>query len=63
MMDLQESNYVDDFHAKIFASLVYQTTAKAKIETDPEKAFILSDFSYDLVRMVSSGINLLKNGA
>ena len=58
MMDLQ-SNYADNLQVKAFAPLIYQATAQAKVEKNIEKAFNLSDFSYDLVRIVTGGVRLM----
>ncbi len=58
MMDLQ-STYVDNLQVRAFAPLIYQATAQAKVEKNIEKAFNLSDFSYDLVRIVAGGVRLM----
>ena len=57
-MDLQ-ANYADNLQVRAFAPLVYQATAQAKTEQNVEKAFNLSDFSYDLVRIVTGGVRLM----
>ena len=57
-MDLQ-SSYADNLQVRAFAPLIYQATAQAKTEQNIEKAFNLSDFSYDLVRIVSGGVKLM----
>ncbi len=58
MMDLQ-SSYADNLQVRAFAPLIYQATAQAKVEKNIEKAFNLSDFSYDLVRIVVDGVRLM----
>ncbi len=58
MMDLQ-SSYADNLQVRAFAPLIYQATAQAKTEQNIEKAFNLSDFSYDLVRIVAGGVRLM----
>ena len=58
MMDLQ-SNYADNLQVRAFAPIVYQATGLAKKEQNVEKAFNLSDFSYDLVRIVTGGVRLM----
>lgn len=58
MMDLQ-IGYADNLQVRAFAPLIYQATAQAKTERNAEKAFNLSDFSYDLVRIVTGGVRLM----
>jgi hypothetical protein len=62
MIDLQD-NYADNIHVRAFAPIVFLATAHAKKENDAIKAFSLSDFSYDLVRIVNGSINLMTIGA
>jgi hypothetical protein len=57
-MDLQ-TNYADNLQVRAFAPLIYQATGLAKTEQNVEKAFSLSDFSYDLARIVSGGVKLM----
>ena len=52
IMKLQE-NYADNLHVRAFAPFVYQATGLAKQERNINKAFNLSDFSYDLAQIVS----------
>jgi hypothetical protein len=61
-MDLQ-SSYANNIHVKAFAPIIYLSTAQAKTEQDAVKAFSLSDFSYDLVRIVKGSVNLMTHGA
>ncbi len=61
MTDLQKE-YADNIHVRAFTPIVYQVTAQAKIEKDVVKAFSLSDFSHDIVRIVRAGVHGVAEG-
>lgn len=53
------SRYPDDIHAQIITPAVCYFTAQAKVESDAGKAFNLSDFCSDIVRVFKKGINII----
>jgi len=59
MQDLVESVDENNIHVTTFAPIVYQATAQAKTEKNAIKAFTLSDFACDLVRIVKGGIRIM----
>jgi hypothetical protein len=58
MQDLELVD-VNNIHVVAFAPIVYQATAQAKTEKNAIKAFTLSDFACDLVRVVKGGIRIM----